>query len=570
MKLTSLAWFGAGLLSLFASCGGGGGSDGGSTATTSADILLTDAPADELSAFNVLVEEVRLYDAFGERSENLMAGPVRVNLLSAATQLAWLVSKPVPAGTWRGVELSFNLASVDARKLDGTQASVTTLGTTLQADFSAPVAFQTGGYQRVVVDFDLAASLTGDATLGYTLDPQGVAFGDDNPTTPLAIDSIVGRVKGVDTVNNLLSIDAWADDDRSVLLGTLQVEVQATDVLQDDAGALYADLAAFYAALVPDASFIEVHGLMTANGVIDATRIEVDEGVGGGDAVVRLRGVVLAVDAGASTFDIGITEVKKGYSTALAAFGGLSIPASMSVSYDVQTYFGLAEGAATTSASLAVGLKVDLRFVTFASAPFTAARVEMEAVVPEFEGTVTNISNLFAVPPSFEITMAASAPQVLSGAVIGALTVNAAAVTTIYLDCGTEPNASLEAVQLGQRVAVRGTQTVFGSGAVVGGTQIRIIPGRCDAVANIGNLGDGRYEMYPSIADFDTNFGGLVGTNAEAVFFIDTVYTGDVSTYSEFIIAVENDMPKPELRIQGIAAIGLNRIEVYEVEVRRD
>jgi hypothetical protein len=87
MKLTSLAWFGAGLLSLFASCGGGGGSDGGSTATTSADILLTDAPADELSAFNVLVEEVRLYNAFGERSENLMAGPVRVNLLSAATHV---------------------------------------------------------------------------------------------------------------------------------------------------------------------------------------------------------------------------------------------------------------------------------------------------------------------------------------------------------------------------------------------------------------------------------------------------------------------------------------------------
>jgi hypothetical protein len=89
-------------------------------------------------------------------------------------------------------------------------------------------------------------------------------------------------------------------------------------------------------------------------------------------------------------------------------------------------------------------------------------------------------------------------------------------------------------------------------------------------VANIGNLGDGRYEMYPSIADFDTNFGGSVGTNAEALFFPETVYTGDVSTYTEFINAVENDPTEPELRIQGIAAIGLNRIEVYEVEVRRD
>jgi hypothetical protein len=48
------------------------------------------------------------------------------------------------------------------------------------------------------------------------------------------------------------------------------------------------------------------------------------------------------------------------------------------------------------------------------------------------------------------------------------------------------------------------------------------------------------------------------------------VYTGDVSTYTEFINAVENDPTEPELRIQGIAAIGLNRIEVYEVEVRRD
>jgi hypothetical protein len=110
------------LLALATGCGGGGGNGAG--ATTSADILLTDAPVDELLSFNILVNEVRLYDAVGERSENLLNGSMRVNLLSAATQLAWLVSKPVPSGTWHGIELRYDPLVVDARLLDGTPASV--------------------------------------------------------------------------------------------------------------------------------------------------------------------------------------------------------------------------------------------------------------------------------------------------------------------------------------------------------------------------------------------------------------------------------------------------------------
>ena len=557
------------LLALAAGCGGGSGGGGTGGATTSADILLTDAPVDELLSFNILVQEVRLYDGAGERSENLLNGSMRVNLLSAATQLAWLVSKPVPAGTWHGIELRYDPLGVDARLLDGAPASVQVMDDRLAAAFAAPVVFAAAGYQRVVVDFDLAASLAySTGGFDYDLDPEGIATGDDDPATPIQIDSIVGRVKGVDQVNDLLSIEAWSDDDRAVLLGTLQVQLEPGDLLQDDEGAVL-DLASFYAAIVPDATFIEVHGAMTAAGTIDATRVELDGGIGGGDSVVRIDAIVQSIDLGASTMEIVVAEVDKGYSLVAGAFGG-SIPASFTVAWDVQTYFGFADGGATTAASVVAGAEVDLRFASFpVGGPWTAARVELEQEGAEYEGTVSNIDDLL-LGGSFQITLPPNSPLILGGAVVNPLTIQLEQDAYIWLDTGTEPSASPEAIQVGQRVRASGLLSGGPAGAVVDASEARIQPGRATASAMIGTLDEGVYSVVAFMVEFDSPFGGSVLLDAELRFYEETIYEGDVSSMAELQEAIESDAAIIELRIEGIAAIGQNAIEVYEVDVRVD
>ena len=557
------------LLALVTGCGGGGGGGNGAGATTSADILLTDAPVDELLSFNILVNEVRLYDAVGERSENLLNGSMRVNLLSAATQLAWLVSKPVPSGTWHGIELRYDPLVVDARLLDGTPASVQVADDRLAAAFPTPVVFAAAGYQRVVVDFDLAASLSyGTAGFDYDLDPQGVANGDDDPTTPILIDSIVGRVKGVDSTNNVLSIDAWSDDDRAVLLGALLVQLEPGDILQDDQGALL-DLSSFYAGIVPNATFVEVHGTMTAAGTIDATRVELAEGIGGGDSVVRIDAVVQSINQGASTMQVVVSEVDKGFSLASSAFGG-SVPASFTVAWDVQTYFGYADGAATTAASLVAGAKVDLRFATFPTGgPYTAARVELEQEGAEYEGTVSNVDDLL-LGGSFQITLPLNSPLILGGTVVNPLTIQLDQGAYIWLDSGVDPSASPEAIQLGQRVRASGLISGGPAGATVESNEVRIQPGRATASAEIGTLDEGVYTFVAFIDEIDSPFGGSVQSDAELRFFGMTIYEGDVSNIAGLQDAIESDAGTIELRLEGIAAIGQNAIEVYEVDVRVD
>lgn len=552
---------GLALLPCFVSCGGGGGS--GTTPLSTADILLTDAPADELLSFNVLVDEVRLYDGLGERSEDLLAGSVRVDLLSTVAQLAWLVSGPVPAGTWHGVELTYS--QVDARRLDGTQAPVEVLSNRLAAGFAAPVAFNVSGYKRCVVDFDLVSSLAGDSTAGYVLDPRGISVGDDAPDVEIEVDEIEGLVTGVDTVNNLVSMDAWADDDRSVSLGSIKVAVDATDLLQGDDGAAYAGLADFYAALVPGSTVLEVHGGM-AGGQLNATRIKLEDGAaGGGDMVVRLRGVVVGVDGVAGTFDVAIGEVKKGYSVVAAALG--SIPATLVVAHDATTRFSSGDGLPATSAALAAGARVDVRFAAFAGAPFLASRVELESEGDEYEGTVADDTS---VPDSFVLTLPATAPAVQAGDVDGPLFADLASVQRVWLDAGADPVLPAEWIQQGQRVEVQGSLT--GAGAPFSGIDcrgVKIKAGRFEGDAFFGAPeGDG-YVVSP-LTDHYEGFGGVVDAGADLWFSAATVFEGDVASFAEFMDAVGNDSVAPRLRAYGIARPGQNIVDVHEVEVVRD
>ena len=554
-------------LALTPGCGGGGSSSSGGS--TSADILLTDAPTDELLSFNVTIEEARLYDADGERSENLLSGTVRVDILRARTQLAWLVSKPVPAGTWSGVELTFDPLSVDARLLDGSAATVTVLGNELAAGFSSPLVFANEGYRRCVVDFDLNQSLTGSGSAGFVLDPIGSTNGNDDGATPITIDDVTGRVKAVDTTNNLITIDAWADDDRSVLLGSLQVAVETTDLLQNDSGTPFVDRASFYAALVPDASIIEVHGVMSG-GVIDAARIELEDS-SGGDMAVRLRGVVIGLDAPGSNFTLAVAEVKKGQSIVEAAQG--SVPATLVVHWDFQTFFSTADGTASTTSGRAIGAKIDARFLEYTVAPFTAARVELESEGGEYEGSITDDGSM---PTAFMLTLQPLSPAIQSGEVSGPIRVDLTGNPSVWLDIGIEPELSTGWLQLGQRVEAKGSLGgATPSNREINATEIKIKAGRCDASVIGGVDTIGVLELYAVIEEIEDPFGASADTSSNPMILVvpECVFTGDITDYETFAIAMNDaeNYPVLDIEVHGIAdPDNAETIIAYEIDVRTD
>jgi hypothetical protein len=554
-------------LALTPGCGGGGSSSSGGS--TSADILLTDAPTDELLSFNITVDEVRLYRAGGGRSENLLTGNVRVDVLRARTQLAWLVSKAVPAGTWAGLELRFDPLSVDARLLDGSQALVTVLTDELTANFSTPVVFAADGYQRCVVDFDLDQSLTGDGASGFILEPVGNSTGSDDATTPIVIDDITGRVKAVDTLNNLITIDAWADDDRSVLLGSLQIAVETTDLLQDQSGTPFVDRASFYESLTPDASIIEVHGSM-AGGIVDASRIEVED-ESGGDMVVRLRGVVIGVSAPGSFLTLAIAEVKKGFELVEAVEG--EVPANLMVHWDLQTVFFTADGSPVTAGELAIGAKVDVRFLEFDGHPLTAARIELESEGGEYEGIVSDDSG---IPTSFVLTLQPLSPALQSGEVNGPITVDLSGQHTVTLDAGVQPVLSAHWIQSGQRVRAQGPLGgPTPSTREITADEITLKPGRLDASV-IGGLDFvDALEIYAIIEEIEDPFGASadMGGNPMVIVLPECVFVGDITDYETFAAAMNDaeNYPVLDIEVRGIAdPTTPEAVIAYEIEVSTD
>lgn len=378
MKSVSRTWVGARALAFLLpcfllACGGGGGSSSAPAATV--DLLVTDAPVDDLLSFSSNVTSMRLKIQGGGTSANLLDGSVSVEFLGLASLQRWLGSSSIAPGTYSGIELEFEPASYVARDLNGTLVPVTATSDSLSLDFLAPFVVDDSGYRRVVVDLDLVASLGGTVPAGVSFDPQGSAS-DDDGSLEAPIDELRGRVVSFDSVAFDVVVDAFADHDQLVPLGRIHVGVPDTAVLVDDNGSTFANRAAFFAALSAGTTFLEVNGNLV-DGQVQATTIQVDDAGGGGNALVRIEGRILSL-VGGTTMELAIRDIEQGVSIAESVLDGLGNPASIDVAFDSGTPIFLSEHEATNSGSLAVGQVVKVRFNTFATEPFPASEIEIE------------------------------------------------------------------------------------------------------------------------------------------------------------------------------------------------
>ncbi len=378
MKSPSRPWVGARALAFLVpgfliACGGGGGSSSSPAATV--DLLVTDAPVDDQLSFSGNVTSMRLKIQGGGTSANLLDGSVSVEFLGLASLQRWLGSSSIAPGTYSGIELEFEHGAYVARDLTGALVPVTSTADSLSLDFLAPFVVDDSGYRRVVVDLDLVASLGGTVPAGVSFDPQGSAS-DDDGSLEAPIDELRGRVVSFDSVAFDVVVDAFADHDLLVPLGRIHVGVPDTAVLVDDNGATFASRAAFFAALGAGTTLLEVHGNLV-DGRVQATTIQVEDAGGGGQALVRIEGRILAL-VGGTSIELAIRDIEQGVSVAETVLDGLGNPASIDIAFDSGTPIFLPEHQATNSSALAVGQVVKVRFNTFATEPFPASQIEIE------------------------------------------------------------------------------------------------------------------------------------------------------------------------------------------------
>lgn len=563
-----------GLLFALAACGGGGGGSGGSGATTSAtgiDVLVGDAPSDELLAFRARLDSVTLDIAGGGSTANLLAAPLDVEFLGLQNSLLWLASADLAAATYTGARLSFVPGAYQAVAQDGSAVGVVASSHELVVPFATPYVHGTGGYQRVALDLDLVQSLTGSvAAPPLAFAPNGSAalsFGSSSDDF-FAIDEVKGIVQSVDAGHASFVIDAFVDDDLAVPLGAVTVKVSAATLGLDDDGVAFASTQALLAALAPGVTLVEVHGLLAA-GVIQASKVEIEDGgFGGGTSsyVAKIEGRIQALDA--DSFTLLIQEIEQGASIVLPVLASYGNPPAIEVGYSASTPVFLDSSTPTTTAALAVGAKVKVKFAAFVSPPFPAAKIELEDAHPEFEGFVTSIAGL---PASFTMHVKASEPAVVSGQIASSSTDVEVIVAGAPVFLGTDGKPALAASDLlvGMKVEPQGVLFGTPTAPTIDASKVKVFPGRLEGA--VASIQPGSSAFVVSGASIDDPFGAALGGGPIDVRLAPNCVFDDDASSAASLFALFQSLGGGEVlevRVEGIATGQPGQVRAYVVRAK--
>jgi len=186
--------------------------------------------------------------------------------------------------------------------------------------------------------------------------------------------SVAGLIDRIDTVNNTL-----------VVLGQ-PVMVEALTVLEDSA-----QTGSIALSNLAVGQFVDVSGLIDANGVIVATRIERKAGFIPGSTEVEARGTLSRLDTTAKTFVLGVQTVSFGTATVVGTLSNgtfVQVRGTQTSSGGVVTATRVTVEDPTVSGP--AGTKVEVEgFVTAFASP-TAFRVQGQAVTTTSQTVFAN------------------------------------------------------------------------------------------------------------------------------------------------------------------------------------
>lgn len=552
----------------------GGGSDGGpggsslGAAAGSGDFLVQDAPIPGLLAFQATVTDLYLEHMGGGSTVNLLPSPVDVEFLGLQGTLGWLSSlEAVPEGTFSGLRLVFGPGSYTARANDGADVAVLAVAEELLVEFSVPQIVDGSGYHRFEVDLNLADSLEGD--LGappLSFDPVGTVIAGDGQLAT-GIDEIKGVISGFDPANLAFVMDAFVDDDYLLPLGPVTVTVNSSTLVFQENGLSFGSLVDFFAAMTMGQTAVEVHGLLGANRVVSAVKVEIEDQDAGATAgsKVKIEGLVTALVPGVS-FDLTIREIEGAEAVATPVLAGAT---TLTVTFDVSTRFFSEDVLLPDSSMLALGQEVKVEFSGFSSAPYPADKIEIEDAFPQFEGTITDVSGL---PNSLTINLILLDPAVLSGQVASAsiAVVVDLSGSGLTLDTDGEPDMAGVTLLAGLEIEVEGTVSGDAASPTILAVHTEVEPGKLkDAlVATVDQLTSSFTVTGATIKD--PFGGGLVGGNLSVLIDPVCVFDGGVESEAQFFAAFAALGPGEvlEVEVKGLATGTPGELIAYELKAR--
>lgn len=552
----------------------GGGSDGGpggsslGAAAGSGDFLVQDAPIPGLLAFQATVTDLYLEHMGGGSTVNLLPSPVDVEFLGLQGTLGWLSSlEAVPEGTFSGLRLVFGPGSYTARANDGADVAVLAVAEELLVEFSVPQIVDGSGYHRFEVDLNLADSLEGD--LGappLSFDPVGTVIAGDGQLAT-GIDEIKGVISGFDPANLAFVMDAFVDDDYLLPLGPVTVTVNSSTLVFQENGLSFGSLVDFFAAMTMGQTAVEVHGLLGANRVVSAVKVEIEDQDAGATAgsKVKIEGLVTALVPGVS-FDLTIREIEGAEAVATPVLAGAT---TLTVTFDVSTRFFSEDVLLPDSSMLALGQEVKVEFSGFSSAPYPADKIEIEDAFPQFEGTITDVSGL---PNSLTINLILLDPAVLSGQVASAsiAVVVDLSGSGLTLDTDDQPDMAGVTLLAGLEIEVEGTVSGDAASPTILAVHAEVEPGKLkDALVATVDQSTSSFTVTGATIK-DPFGGGLVGGNLSVLIDPVCVFDGGVESEAQFFAAFAALGPGEvlEVEVKGLATGTPGELIAYELKAR--
>jgi hypothetical protein len=354
------------------------------------------------------------------------------------------------------------------------------------------------------------------------------------------------------------------DEDLFVHLGTVTVALQPSTLLLGTNGDQLAS-AAFFAALVPNQTLVEVRGQL-ASGVLQAQTITIEDQSGGSGSSnqVKIEGLVSMLGAG-STFGLLIQHIEKGASIADPVLASLGNPAVISVQYDANTVFSIDHTQMTTSAALALGQRVKVEFPTFANTPFLASEVEIEDG-PEFEGTITSLAGL---PASIVVHLDSDSPAITSGQVASSSTDVSVQMgsSSLFLDTSGHPSLQSSQLLAGLKLEVHGVLSGLPTAPSIAASQTKVKAGRFKGT--VASISQATSSFVATVSDLEDPFGNNVTTGPFTVHIApNCVFVHDANSSAAFF-ALFNGMPSNRtlgVRVKGIGSGAANEVSAYEIE----
>ncbi len=568
----ALAAFVPGTLALAAvtACGGGGSSGGGdsTTAVTTADaasidLLIGDAPVDELSSFEIEVLAAHLVRPDNSETDNVLASSRMVDLLDLVSKSALLRVATTEADVYDGVRLVFDPDSVEARDLAGEVVPVQVLTADATAVLDEALELEAAERTRLHLDVDLDESLSEDGSGGYLFDPEVVLTVRDDPELPL--DGLHGRIREVKERRGQLVV-AIHDPDSDTDIGHLTLEVFDRTLLLDEGKPVTARQ--FFNTASPGDRFA-ADGKLMRGGILKASYILLREDR---RPEAEVSGLVTDLNSANQQLTLQIRHIERGRSPLKRALRRLGAPNEITVSFDLARILLKGETPRMgTGDDLAIGQRVRIDLGPLASGmPFPAQWIVVDDEGLRFHGTVADGQS---IPADFDITLHPRDVAVRAGLVESEDTPVAVLLDgteTIYLKFQGHPELELEQILPGQHLRVTGDYGGTPTEPEVNADSIRVRPGRLDGEVEAWDPVE--QSLTVAIDKIGDPFGGDPLDEKVVIHLADgVVVKRDATTVDELFELLEKltDDDEAEVHVTGIGD-GLGDVVAYRVIIDVD